>query len=79
MFIEVTSKRRDGIIVQHLIAIDDIAGITTAPSKGVAIITLKVSDYQIWTNETYDQVISLVLKAGVQIAKVKTNPKKESK
>ena len=76
MFIEVNSTRRDGIPVRHTIAVSDVSGVTTAPKQGGAILTLKDSEYQIWTTETYEQVVALLLEAGGEIAKI--NPEKES-
>ena len=69
MFIKVTSTRRDGGIVTHILALADIAGIASSPKGPGAIITQQGNEYQIWTNETFAEVEQLVLEAGAAIAK----------
>ena len=69
MFIKVTSTRRDGDITDHIIALDDIAGIASSPKGPGAIITQKDNEYQIWTNETFAEVETMVVSSGASIAK----------
>lgn len=69
MFIKVTSTRRDGEVVDHIVAIDDISGIASSPKGPGAIITQKENEYQIWTNETFAEVETMVASTGAAIAR----------
>ena len=71
MFIKVTSTRRDSTVVEHIVALADIAGIASAPNGPGAIITQQGNEYQIWTNERFTEVEDLVRRAGATITQAK--------
>lgn len=61
MFVSVTSTRKNSEQVEHLLAVDQIATVTG--HSGRAIITLKGSSFDIWTDETFGEVTERIANA----------------
>jgi len=70
MFIKVTSTQRSGQRVGHVIAVEDIASLASNNRDG-AIISLKSSEYQIWTDQPFAVVEKLLQTAGAFITESK--------
>jgi len=64
MFIKVTSTRKNSEQVDGLIAVDQIATVTS--HAGRCIITLKGSSFDVWADQTFDEVNAAIEQANTE-------------
>jgi hypothetical protein len=62
MFINLQTTRRDGTVVQHKVAVDNIATVTSHGSK--TIVGLKNTSHDLWVNHTFTFVSQAIIDAG---------------
>jgi hypothetical protein len=61
MFVDLQTKRRDGTIINHKVAVDNIATVTSHGRK--TILGLKNTDVDLWVDHTFSFVSQAITDA----------------